>query len=346
MLGATKALMNRSILLLLAALGVVSCHKSGGDGTPPPDMPAAEVKVAAAAKRTLVLNEEITATVRARTRAVIEAKISGRILALDIALGQSVKAGETLATLEAQELQARLESARATLEQATRDEQRMAGLVAGSAISKADYDAAKARLDVAKAGLSEAQTMLGYTRITAPFAGVITRKLADQGDLAAPGKPLLDLEDPANLRVEADIPEALIGGLKPGAPISVRATSGDLTKATVAEISPTGDPNSRTFPVKLDLPPDCGLRPGQFVRLEVPVRKYEALVIPASALVRRGQLEMVFVSDSGRARMRLIRSGRERDGMIEVLAGLDGGEMVATDGSANLTDNQPLTVKP
>ena len=338
--------MNRTIPLLLAAFAAVSCHKSGDDAPHSSALPAAEVKMATAEKRELPLKEEITATVRARTRAVIEAKISGRILALDVTLGKTVKQGDTLATLEALELRARLESAKATLDQATRDEQRAASLVATNAISKADYDAAKARLEVAKAGLAEAQTMLGYTTITAPFAGVVTRRLADQGDLAAPGKPLLEIEDPTRLQIEADIPEALIGGLKTGASLDVLTGSGVAAKAAVAEISPAGDPNSRTFPVKLDLPSGSGMRPGQFVRLDVPVRNYRALVVPASALVRRGQMEIAFIHADGCARMRLLRAGRVRDGMLEVLAGLDGGESVVTEGAEKLTDGQALTVKP
>jgi RND family efflux transporter MFP subunit len=284
----------------------------------------------------------ITGTVRAKSRAVIEAKISGRVLAMNATLGQFVKAGDVLATLDAQEMQARAESAKAMLDQATSDERRTASLVATNAVSKSDYDAAKARLEVAKASVSEAQTMLGYAKVTAPFDGVITRKLADQGDLAAPGKPLLDLENPAQLRVEADIPEALIASLKLGASLDVTPKA----KAIVAEISPTGDPNSRTFPVKLDLPAGNTMRPGQFVRIAVPVREYEALVIPAAALVQRGQLQMVFVNDNNIAKLRLIRTGRERSEGIEVLAGLDGGESLVTEGAAKLMDGQPLTVTP
>jgi RND family efflux transporter MFP subunit len=288
------------------------------------------------------LNEEITGTVRAKTRAVIEAKISGRVLAMNATLGQFVKAGDVLATLDAQEMQARAESAKAMLDQATSDERRTASLVATNAVSKSDYDAAKARLEVAKASVSEAQTMLGYAKVTAPFDGVITRKLADQGDLAAPGKPLLDLENPAQLRIEANIPETLIASLKIGASLDVTPKA----KATVAEISPTGDPNSRTFPVKLDLPAGNTMRPGQFVRIAVPVREYEALVIPAAALVTRGQLQMVFVNDNNVAKLRLIRTGRERSEGIEVLAGLDGGESLVIEGAAKLMDGQPLSVTP
>ena len=187
--------------------------------------------------------------------------------------------------------------------------------------------------------------MMGYAKVTAPFDGVITRKLADQGDFAAPGKPLLELENPKDLRVEADIPEALIGNLKLEAAVSVNAASG-TTMAKVAEISPAGDPNSRTFPIKLDLPANSKLHLGQFVRLAVPVRDYEALLIPPNALVQRGQLQMVFVNDNNIAKLRLVRVGRERSEGIEVLSGLDSGESLVTTGAAALQDGQPLTITP
>lgn len=329
-------------LLIACALALTACGKHEPAAGSSHTLSAATVKVAPATKRTLQLNEEITGTVRAKTRAVIEAKISGRVLAMNATLGQFVKAGDVLATLDAQEMQARAESAKAMLDQATSDERRTASLVATNAVSKSDYDAAKARLEVAKASVSEAQTMLGYAKVTAPFDGVITRKLADQGDLAAPGKPLLDLENPAQLRIEADIPEALIASLKIGVNLDVTPKA----KATVAEISPTGDPNSRTFPVKLDLPAGNTLRPGQFVRIAVPVREYQALIIPAAALVQRGQLQMVFVNENNIAKLRLIRTGRERSEGIEVLAGLDGGETLVIEGASKLMDGQPLTVTP
>jgi len=134
----------------------------------------------------------------------------------------------------------------------------------------------------------------------------------------------------------------LIASLKIGASLDVTPKA----KATVAEMSPTGDPNSRTFPVKLDLPAGNTMRPGQFVRIAVPVREYEALVIPAAAFVQRGQLQMVFVNENNIAKLRLIRTGRERSKGIEVLAGLDGGESLVIEGADKLIDGQPLTVTP
>jgi RND family efflux transporter MFP subunit len=333
-------------ILILPLFLLTSCGKQESPELSAKKLPAANVQVASVAKRTLQLSEDITGTVRAKMRAVIEAKISGRILTLNASLGQGVKEGEVLATLDAQEMTARVQSAQAMLDQATRDEQRASGLVSTNAISKSDYETTKARLEVAKASLSEAQTMMGYAKVTAPFAGVITRKLTEQGDFASPGKPLLELENPTQLRIEADIPEALIANLKLGDALEVRSVQASSTTAKIAEISPTGDPNSRTFPVKLDLPTDSTLHPGQFVRLAVPVRQYEALVIPKSSLVQRGQLQMVFVNETNTAKLRLVRAGRERPEGIEVLSGLDGGESLVTTGIASLQDGQPLTITP
>ncbi|MCU0782208.1 MAG: efflux RND transporter periplasmic adaptor subunit [Akkermansiaceae bacterium] len=332
-------------LMALGAWLAAACNRHAPEATRAASLPAAEVQVAAAERQSLTLTEDITGTVRAKTRAVMEAKVSGRITAMDIVLGQEVKAGEVLATLDDRELRARRESAEATLAQATADERRLAGLLATTAISRADYDAAKARMEVAKAALTEAQTLLDHTRITAPFDGLITRKLADQGDLAAPGKPLLEIEKPDHLQIVADIPEALIGKLRQGMNLPVDI-GGASHQATLAEISPAGDPNSRTFPVKLDLPSGAALRPGQFVRVAVPVRDYEALLIPTAALVTRGQMEMVFINEDGHARLRLVRSGGARDGTVEILAGLDDGESLVVAGAAALRDGQPLLLKP
>ena len=116
--------------------------------------------------------------------------------------------------------------------------------------------------------------MLGYARITAPFAGVIVKKLANLGDLATPGRPLYELEDPRRLRLEADVPEALVGGIVLGDEMPLRIPSIDLDlSGVVREIAPSADPNSRTFLVKLDLPDHDGLRTGLFGRVSVPVQE-------------------------------------------------------------------------
>ncbi len=146
--------------------------------------------------------------------------------------------------------------------------------------------------------------------IVAPFDGVITRKLADVGDLAAPGKPLLQMENPDTLRLEADVPEALIGNVKLGDKLAVRiAAVTNEIEGTVAEMSPTADPNSRTYLVKLDLPGATGLRSGQFGRVAVPVGEVSAIRVPA---VRRGSARTDGIGFCCRQRSRAIAPRQNR----------------------------------
>ncbi|RMF25830.1 MAG: efflux RND transporter periplasmic adaptor subunit, partial [Deltaproteobacteria bacterium] len=232
------------------------------------------------------------------------------------------------------------------LEQAKRDRARFANLLERQAVTQRQYDEVEARFRVAQAAVAEAETMFGYATITAPFDGVVVRKAADVGDLASPGKPLLVLEDPSALQVKAHVSEALISRVRIGDRLSVGAGNLDHpVEAAVSEIAPAADPASRTFLVKLDLSDPAGLRSGQFVRVGVPVGTVTAPHVPLSAVVRRGQLEMVFVAEAGRAHMRLVKTGKVTGDQVEILAGLEGDERVVVDGAAALADNQPIVIE-
>lgn len=291
--------------------------------------------------------EEVVGTVRSKQRAVIQAKISGRIMKYVAVPGQMVKSGELLAELDAREILARHAQVVASLEQADRDLARYKQLIATKAISQQDYDAAEARQKVAVASLSEVDTLLGYATVTAPFDGVITRKLAEIGDLAMPGKPLMEIESPGSLRFEADLPEAMIDRVKPGDTMQVRiATLKQPLEGTASEISPIADASSRTFLVKFDLPATAGLRSGQFGRVAIPMEETQVLQVPREAVMKRGQLEMVFVARDGRATLRLVKTGGDLNGGVGILSGLEEGEQVIVSEVAQLTDGQPVTPKP
>ena len=291
--------------------------------------------------------EDVVGTVRSKLRAVIEAKVSGRVIQYLAAPGQLVKSGDLLAELDVQEIRAKLEQAKAMLDQAKRDLGRQESLIASKATSQQELDNAAARVKVTTAGLNEAETMLGYAKVTAPFDGVITRKLADVGDLAMPGKPLMEMEAPANLRFETDLPESLLGDVKSGAtlPVTIPSLPKPLT-ATVSEISPVADAVSRTFLVKLDLPNDTGLRPGQFGRVAVPVAEVKLLLVPRQSVLKRGQIEAVFVVRQGHAMLRLVKTGKLLGDKTEILSGLEPGDPVVTSDASQLTDGQPVTSKP
>ena len=302
---------------------------------------ALEIHSVASASRPVT--EEVVGSVRTRIRSVIEAKVSGRISEMPIILGQKVKAGELLAKIDAREIQARLEQAEAQREQASRDLDRARTLAQKQVSSKQELDAAEARARVAEAALSEARTMMGYANVTAPFDGVISRRLAEVGDLAAPGRPLLEIEDRGELRFEADVPEALIGMVNAGDRVEVTIPTIRKTfTGVVAEVSPTAEAASRTFLVKLDLPASSELRAGQFGRAAVPVGEAKSIRIPAAAIVKRGQMEIVFVNDQGKARLRLVKTGKTFSDGVEILAGLADGDAVIVTEPARLIDGQPV----
>jgi len=310
-------------------------------------LPTATVRVEVAQRQGRAAVEEVVGTVRARLRATVEAKVGGRIEQMLAQPGQTVKAGDLLAQLDSVELQARLESATAVREQAEADLRRARTLLEGAAIPQAEFDTMQARQRVAAAGVQEAETMLRHSRVAAPFAGVITRKLADVGDLALPGKPLLEMEDPAALRLEANVPESLIGRVALGQRLEVSGSGpGPTVTGVVGEIAPIADPASRTFLAKLDLPAGSGLRSGQFARVAVPLGESQALQVPTAAVVRRGQMEMVFVETNRTARLRLVKTGKPAGDRVEVISGLEAGERVIASGAGSLRDGQPVDVQP
>lgn len=336
-------------LLLGASLALFAGCREKKPSGPPVDGAARRVtvRVTPAQARSVVATEDVVGTVRSKLRASVEAKITGRIEKMLVTAGQSVKAGDPLVQLDGREIQSRLDQSLPVLRNAETEMKRFKSLVEQRAVSQSEFDAIEARFRVAQAAVTEAETMLGYTRITAPFTGVITRKLADVGDLASPGRALLEIEDPRGLRVEADIPESLINRIQAGAKLTIRMASGtETTEGVVSEIAPAADSSTRTFLVKLDLPEPSGWRGGQFARVVVPLAESKTLRVPAAAVLQRGQMELVFVADGAHARLRLVKTGRRLGDEVEIVSGIVPGERVITEGAAQLRDGDAIEVKP
>ncbi len=192
---------------------------------------------------------------------------------------------------------------------------------------------AEAEIEVAQRRLDEASVALGYARIAAPVDGQVVERLVEPGDLARPGTPLVTLQSEGALRLEALVPEGLIGRLSLGDEVVVEAGGRRLT-GPVEEIVPAADPRARSFVVKAALPEGPGLFPGMFGRLEIPLVEREAVIVPRNAVRRVGQLEMVRTVEDGAVHSRLVTTGALLDGEVEILSGLSGGEEVILHGEA------------
>lgn len=333
------------VLAGLGFLAATGCHRDR-EPAAVEELPVTEVRTQVATAGTRQAIEDVVGTVRARVRANIEAKVSGRILRLPVVPGQAVAKGDLLAELDVGEIQARVDQASAVLEQAERELARFQALLGQEAVTRSEFDAVEARHRVARAAMAEAETLLGYARVTAPFAGIITRKLADVGDLAAPGRPLVEMEDPGSLRFEADVPvtwsgRAALGDRLPVVLASVPAP----VEGVVSEIDPAADPVSRTYRVRLDLPADSGGRAGLFGRVSIPTGESTVLTVSTGAVLIRGQMELAFVVEGERARLRLLRTGKALGSEVEVLAGIEPGEAVVTEGRGRLVDGQRVRVR-
>ena len=336
-----------TILILVLAATLAGCGKPHGEAKSNP-VPAApvEVRVAVAKAESAALVEPVVGTVRPKLQATVSPKISGRILELAVVPGQKVTAGQLVAKLEAGELEASRNRASAALDQANRELDRQRGLMASKATAQALLDQAEAAQRMAAASLKEIETTLAEATVKAPFAGTVTRKLADTGDLGVPGKGIVVIEDPTRLRFEVPVPESLAGALALGQTIPVAI---DVLEAringTVGEIEPSADSASRTFLVRLDLPPTPGLRAGLFGRALLPRGQASSLLAPAAAVVRRGQMEVAFGVDSGKATLHLVRTAAALDGRRVILSGLADGTQVILDPPASLREGDPVAVK-
>jgi RND family efflux transporter MFP subunit len=332
---------------LVGLICVAGCGpKAAPNKEPASGLPAAAVRVQTVESVAETASEEVMGTIRARLSATLEAKLNGRIEELPVTLGQRVKAGDLLIRLDAPEITARLEQANAAFEQTERDWRRVSGLYEQQAATRAEYDAADVRRRVAKAAVEEAKAMMGYAKILAPFDGVVTRKYADQGDQAIPGKPLVAMEIPSALELEADVPEGIAANLRLDAQLAckVNGPNGEVM-GRVSEIAPAADPASRTLKVKLQLPELAGLRAGQFARLAVPLGESRSLRAPAQAIVQRGELDLVFKVVNQHAQMQLVKTGRQFGNEMEILAGLEPGDVVVVDGATQLSDGQAVEAK-
>lgn len=310
---------------------------------------------------------ETSGTVKAKVISDISSRVIGTVTKINVKQGDRVTKGDLLLTIDDKDLTQRVKAvqqeyaeALKSLESAKQNKSlldttymRYKGLFDEKAVSeqeideienrknlaRLEYERAKATVEKAAAFLKEAEINLGFTKITAPFSGIVTQKKIEVGNMAVSGTPLVVLEDDSSFRLDAYVDEKLLEKLKVGMPVEVKIDAlGMQTIGEIYEIVPYIDPMSRTFLIKVDLN-DQNLNTGLYGRVTIPIGKKEALLVPQNSIVEKGQLVGVYVvDDRGNVSYRLVKLGRDFNGQSEVLAGLKDGERIIVEGVEKAVD--------
>ncbi|MDH4088059.1 MAG: efflux RND transporter periplasmic adaptor subunit [Nitrospira sp.] len=279
---------------------------------------------------------EVTGQVAPIFQATLSSRIQGTIDKLLVREGSRVSKGQLLIQLDSRDLQADLARAHAEVENAKAHLDRMNQLYAQDAVSKQEMENATRAYRVAEASRRAVEAQLSYTMVRAPFEGVITEKKVEAGELASPGQPLLKMEDPLHLRLEATVAEGDLKSVSRGdkIPVVIDALGGQALTGLVSQILPAGNPQTHTFMVKVDLPKTPGLKTGMFGRFQLDKGLTQTILVPSAAVVERGELSSLYVVGSDQtARLRWVKLGRRFEQQVEILSGLNIGERVLVDGS-------------
>ena len=332
--------MIRRLAIVSLALGAFAC---GGE-----EPPAHDQTLDAPEATLTVRAEQITATmpvegnVAARHRTEITTRMMARITSLPVEVGSRVGAGQVLVRLGTDDIaanrakaEAAVTASQAAAHEARRQAARMDTLFAQDVVAQAQRDQAhlglaqaESQLALATATLREVETAASYATIQAPFAGAVVARYADPGDVAAPGMPILVLEDLERRDAVLAVPADLAAGLQRGMKLRVAAADGRTAQAPIRAISAGADPMTRTVEVRAELPADWPT--GVSVTGLVPAGMFDGVAIPRSAVIRRGQLTGVKVLTDDGVAVRWIRLGRtvDNDERVQVLSGLEPGDRI------------------
>lgn len=343
----TAAAVLLGVLLATPALTQQRPGGPGGGGPPPASVFAEPVRTQTFANRV-----EAIGTLEANERADLTLSASDRVTAVYFEDGERVKAGKTLISLAQREQSALVEGAEAELAQANQELARLEPLTAQGAVSRAELDVARRNANSAAAQLRAVQSRQRDRVLVAPFDGVLGFRQVSVGSFVRPGDVVATLIDDSVMRLDFAIPSTFMASLKPG--LEIEASSGDLPgrtfKGTVASINNSVDPVTRSVRVRAMIPNEDGvLKAGMFVAVTLLAEPREALSVPEGALQPSGPetfIWTVFDGAQGPVANRVkIEVGLRQQGRVEVLAGLEPGQRVVTEGALRLREGAPIKVR-
>jgi RND family efflux transporter MFP subunit len=306
----------------------------------------AQLATATVEKTVMPLERWFDGTVAAVNQATVSAETSARVQELLFDVGDNVPAGAVILRLVSTEQREHLNQSEASLAEAnsvlaveTRNYERSKELLDRQLIPQSEFDqaggrlnASRARVASAEAALQTARQRLSYTEVRAPYGGIVSARHVEIGEAVNPGTPLMSGFDPAVMRVEVDVPQAVAVQVREQQ--TARIISADNIEIIPAGIIlfPVADPATSTIRVRLELPHhSSGLYPGQFVKVAFTTGNTERLLVPASSVVYRSEVTGLYVLDGKSLHLRQVRTGSRFGDQVEILAGLNTGEMIALD---------------
>ncbi len=289
--------------------------------------------------------------VEATNQATMSAQTSGRVLELPYDVNDYVEAGAVIVrftNVEQQSgqrrAQAQIASAQAAFDEAQANYARIAEIYGRKLVAKAQLDQALAQRDSASAALKSAQAslrevsqQLDYTVVRAPYSGIVTKRFVQIGESVQAGQPLIAGVSLNELRINVQVPQSAVDAIRRYHSADVLLDSEGTRRVSAAKLTifPYADPDTHTFSVRLDLPPqETGLYPGMTVKSAFAIGEAQRLLVPESALIQRSEFSGVYVVADNRVSLRQVRLGHRFGERVEILSGLSEGEKVATDPNA------------
>jgi multidrug efflux pump subunit AcrA (membrane-fusion protein) len=290
----------------------------------------AEAGESEARESLVVLDKEIAAAEFGRAAADANRKLAASTLDRY----RSLHDRRSVSDQEFDEVQSKLTAATAELDRAT----------AMLESAKARRNQILARIDQATVEKSSADLSMDYSRVVSPVTGIVTAKTIETGMIAAPGGPLLTVEDDTAYRLEAQVPESILGAIRKGDTVRIvlEAANKAEVQGRISEIVPSADPSTRTTIVKVDLPKAPSLRSGLFGRAFLPSGERSVISVPRELVVQHGQLTSVYVLDEKVVRQRLIKLGKSSGDRVDVVSGLQNGDLLIVEPREKLVDGMEV----
>ena len=349
------------LALIVAVLGLLGCSEQQA-AQPPKGRPPTPVRVAEVVNRVVQQTVELVGTVEPWRRSVVAGELAALVEKFPVEEGMAVTRGQVLAQLRTDTLTIQLNSAEAShreadtrYQQAQKDLKRIKTLFAKQLVTQKEYDDAVTqeaalanRLALLESEFLQVRDQLQKTRVVAPFDGWVTQEFTEVGQWIQAGGPIVELVDLSRVQVEVPLPERYVGEVQVGASVTAGfdGLRGFEAKGHVFSVVAQADRNSRTFPIKVELPnADLTIKSGLVSRVILQVgTPYEAMVVPKDALVLRGGAEFVFVMKDGSVSQVPVVVVNHVNNEVEINAQLEPGMIVVVEGNERLFPGQPVRV--